>query len=204
MTAVGSATTLVEVGRPVADPVTMPMNAARRTAQTEERLRGLVAEHIDFVWRLLCRLGVPEADADDATQQVFIVATRRIDAIVHGSERTFLYGTALHVAATLRRGERRRSRWIEAASADCASPAGTPHDALERRQALAVLDELLARLGHELRLVFVLCELEELAAPEVAAMLGIPAGTVASRLRRAREKFRAEILRMRGQKLSKR
>ena len=203
MTAVGSGATLDEVGRSGSDPPPRPAAAAQSTPEAEARVRILVREQFDFVWRLLRRLRVPEPDVDDAAQQVFIVAARRLGSISQGSERTFLYGTALHVAATLRRGLRRREKWIEMGPADCVSPTGTPHDALERRQALDALDELLAGLGHQLRVVFVLCELEELAAPEVATMLGVPVGTVASRLRRAREKFRAELRRTRVQRLSK-
>ena len=200
MTLVGSGAALDEIGRAATDPL-MPTDPARST--TDTAIRTLVREQLDFVWRLLRRFRVPQADVDDASQQVFIVAARRIDTIEPGSERAFLYGTALHVAATLRRGLRRRQKWIETGPADCASPSGTPHELLERRQALDALDELLAGLGHQLRVVFVLCELEELPAPEVAAMLDVPVGTVRSRLRRAREKFRMEVGRMRAQKSSR-
>lgn len=52
-----------------------------------------------------------------------------------------------------------------------------------------MLDEVLGELPHDLRTVFVMCEVEEVTMSEVAVALGIPAGTVASRLRRAREAF---------------
>ena len=58
------------------------------------RSRALVLEHYEFIWRLLSRLGVPRAEAEDATQQVFIVASQRLGDIPPGRERTFLYGTA--------------------------------------------------------------------------------------------------------------
>jgi RNA polymerase sigma-70 factor (ECF subfamily) len=163
--------------------------------------RSMVLLHFDFVWRLLRRLGVEEADADDAAQQVFLVATRRTATIAPGSERAFLYGTALRMAATLRRNLRRRRRWVETRSADCASPEGTPHDELERRQALALLDEVLNELSDDLRVVFVLSELEELTTPEVASLVGVPTGTVASRLRRARKEFSTRLRRMQAQRL---
>ena len=198
MRAVGSET-LEELTRSPDEPQ-LVVQASRSAA--DAAVRTLVREQLDFVWRLLRRFRVPEADLDDAAQQVFIVAARRIESITAGSERAFLYGTALRVAANVRRGARRRQKWVELTPADCAAPSGTPHDALEQRRALDVLDQVLAGLGHQLRVVFVLCELEELPAPEVSAMLGVPIGTVASRLRRAREKFRTELARMRARKSS--
>jgi len=157
------------------------------------RARALVVEHFDFIWRLLCRLGVPELDVDDAAQQVFIIATQRLGDLPLGGERTFLYGTALRTAATLRRNLRRRARWVEPGPADCASNEPTPHEDLERRQALAFLDAVLRRLEDDLREVFVLCEIEELTAPQVAAIVRVPVGTVASRLRRARQEFGQQV-----------
>jgi len=146
------------------------------------RARALVNEHFDFVWRLLRRLGVPEADVDDA-----------------GSERTFLYGTALRIAATTRRNLRRRERFIQSVVAETEGSARTPHDELERRRALSFLDTVLQALDDDQRVVFVLCEIEELSAPQVASLVGIPIGTVASRLRRARQAFAEELKRLKAQ-----
>lgn len=173
---------------------------AREAPDQVGRARQLVSDHFDFIWRLLCRLGVPELDVDDAAQQVFIVATGRLADVPVGAERTFLYGTALRTAATLRRNLRRRARWIEPGPADCASTAPTPHEDLERRQAIAFLDEVLRRLDDDLREVFVLCEIEELTAPEVAAVVRVPVGTVASRLRRARQEFAEQVRRLQAER----
>jgi RNA polymerase sigma-70 factor (ECF subfamily) len=181
---------IAAAGAPMSIPEDQPVDA-----------RSLVLQNFDFVWRLLRRLGVESADVDDAAQQVFLIAARRIATIAQGRERTFLYGIALRLAATLRRNLRRRRKWVETAPADCASPDGTPHDDLERRQALALLDEALAALPHDLRVVFVLAELEELTMADVAALVGIPTGTVASRLRRARKEFSNRLRRMQAQQL---
>jgi RNA polymerase sigma-70 factor (ECF subfamily) len=167
----------------------------------DERTRELVAEHFDFVWRLLCRLGVPRPDVDDAAQHVFITTSQRLSDIPKGNERTFLYGTALRVAATLRRNLKRRQRIMETGSADAPSQEPTPHEELERRRALAFLDEVLQELEDPLREVFVLCEIEELSAPQVAAIASIPLGTVASRLRRARQAFKDQVRRLQAQKV---
>jgi RNA polymerase sigma-70 factor (ECF subfamily) len=178
------------------DELRLPAANEDVAATAARRARALVVDHFDFVWRLLCRLGVPASDVDDAAQQVFIIATSRLASIEQGRERTFLFGTALRTAATLRRNLRRREKWVKTAPADAPSPAGTPHDELERRQALALLDEVLSGLSDELRVVFVLSELEDLTAPEVAELEGIPVGTVASRLRRARKEFSERLRRV--------
>ena len=163
------------------------------------RARALVSDHFDFVWRLLRRLGVPLGDVDDAAQQVFMVGTRRLADIAPGSERTFLYGTALRLASTIRRNARRRERFIESVATDHEPSARTPHDELERRRALAFLDTVLCALADDQREVFVLTEIEELSAPQVASLLSIPLGTVASRLRRARQAFADELTRLKAQ-----
>jgi len=167
-------------------------------AGPDTRARALVTEYFDFVWRLLRRLGVPERDVDDAAQQVFIVGAQRLTDIPIGSERTFLYGTALRTAATLRRNQRRRDRFIEASAVETEADERTPEDALERRRALRFLDTVLQRLGDDEREVFVLCEIEELNAPQVAAIVGIPVGTVASRLRRGRRAFAEQLERLKA------
>jgi len=71
-------------------------------------LRALVEQHVAFVYRSLRRLGVEEMSLDDATQQVWIVATRRLADIRPASERAFLFGIAVRVAADFRRAARRR------------------------------------------------------------------------------------------------
>jgi RNA polymerase sigma-70 factor (ECF subfamily) len=176
-----------------------PAESARLASEKPDvQARALINDHFDFVWRLLCRLGVPEGDVDDAAQQVFIVATRRLPDIVSGRERTFLYGTALRVAATIRRNLRRRERFVQSMPVETEASVRTPHDELERRRALSFLDRVLLALDDEQRVVFVLCEIEELSAPEVASLVGIPIGTVASRLRRARLTFAAELKRLKA------
>src|SRR4051812_29691540 len=74
----------------------------------DARMRAIQHEHFEFVWRSVRRLGVPDADADDAVQQVFIVTSRRLETIPDGSERAFLFGTAIRVASHARRAIRRR------------------------------------------------------------------------------------------------
>lgn len=164
---------------------------------TSGDLRRLVVDHADFVWRTVRRLGVPEAMADDATQQVFVIVQAKVHAIVAGRERAFLFGVAMSVAAHARRTVARR-REVDADQApDVADEAPLPDEALDQRRARALLDLVLDAMEIDLRTVFVMVELEELTMAEIAEVLSLPAGTVASRLRRARDEFRKQAQRIR-------
>jgi RNA polymerase sigma-70 factor (ECF subfamily) len=159
------------------------------------KLRALKEEHFEFLWRSLRRLGVPEADVDDAVQQVFLVAARRI--IQPGAERSFLFATALRVASHARRTLRRRRE-----SGECVpeqtDTTPSPEELLDQRRARALLDEVLEELPLDVRAVFILFELEELTVGQIAALLGLPHGTAASRLRRGRELFEEAVARVKA------
>ena len=163
----------------------LPMSAG-----SSARFRKLVQDHHDFIWRSLRGLGVPSDAADDAAQHVFWVASQKLDVIEPGKERSFLFGTAMGVAANARRG-RNRSREISDADVieTRMDEAPNPEEVTQMKQARKLLDAALESMPDDLRTVFVPFELEGLATPEIAAMLAIPLGTAASRLRRAREEF---------------
>lgn len=165
-------------------------SSAPLSATQASRIKALVVEHHAFVWRSLVRLGVPRADAEDAVQQVFMVTSRRIDDITQGSDRSFLYGVCLRVASRARRTlARRREVLGDDACPERVDPGTRPDDQIDRARARAMLDEILATMPLELRSVFTLFELEQMTMIQIAGMLELPQGTVASRLRRARELF---------------
>jgi RNA polymerase sigma-70 factor (ECF subfamily) len=158
----------------------------------------LVRRHFEFVWRLLRRLGLPESDADDAAQQVFLIAVSKLDLIAPGSERAFLYGCALNQAAKWRSAQQRPRQAVSLElleTAETAQSHGDVEEALDRRRARALLDSILEQMSPALRVVFVLFELEQLSTVEIAEIVSIPRGTVASRLRRARDEFQKHLRR---------
>jgi len=179
------------------DPaVTEPPKPTEASGVRNNDVSELVRREFRFVWRLLRRLGLPAGDADDAAQQVFLVASQRFADLMPGRERSFLYTTALHVASKARRSvERRREELGAEIEPD---PEGTPsaEDLLDRRRARELLDALLDALPLELRAVLVLHEIDELSAAEIADVVGVPVGTAASRLRRARELFAERVRRL--------
>lgn len=160
----------------------------------------LVKREFSFVWRLLRRLGLGEGDADDGAQQVFLVAARRAGDIEPGRERAFLFTTAMHVASKSRRSQERR-REVLGDDADARFRDSVPgtEELLDRRRARELFDSILDEMDLDLRVVFVLYEVEELTMAEIASDLGLPQGTVASRLRRARSEFSARVQRIEAQ-----
>jgi RNA polymerase sigma-70 factor (ECF subfamily) len=159
---------------------------------TDERST-FVRAHIDFVWRALRRFGVPEAEAPDATQQVFIVATSELGRIEKGRERAFLFGTALRVASKVRR--RRARKPLDGTTDPDEQVADLPstEELVDQRRARAIMDDILEQMTDDLRAVFILYELEQMTMAEIADVLSLPPGTVASRLRRAREFFERQV-----------
>ena len=82
--------------------------ADERRATGPAHVEAFVREHHAFAWRVLRRLGLSAADADDAAQRVFLIATERLADIALGYERAFVYRIAAHVASKAHRSERRR------------------------------------------------------------------------------------------------
>jgi RNA polymerase sigma-70 factor, ECF subfamily len=174
------------------------------TPQTsDQRLGALLKEHYAAVWRVVRRLGVPDASAEDVAQQVYVVAAAKLSQIEPHAERAFLLGTAARLSANHRRSAPSR---YEAAEEDVGSRASdTPgaDELVDEKRLRGVLDDVLGGLPDDLRTVFVLFEVEELSTADIAAALDIPHGTAASRLRRAREAFAAAARRARARLGSK-
>ena len=171
--------------RPSLRPLEM-LSPADRAESRAGAFRALYDAHVDFVWRNLRRLGVREADAEDRMQEVFVVAHRRFDEFEdrgHGP-RAWLFQIVLRVASDARRHKRRHPEDPDGGYAvGRASIAATQHDAMLRREQLSQLDAALDTIDVGRRAVLVLHEIEEMTAPEIAQVLGIPLNTVYSRLR---------------------
>jgi RNA polymerase sigma-70 factor, ECF subfamily len=156
----------------------------------------MVQENLQPVWRFARRLGVAEPDVDDVVQEVILVAARRLDEIDTGSERAFMMSTAYRIASDMRRARARRAEVAADEAASVPDPTPAPDALVEQHKARALLDEVLDSMPLELRAVFVLYELDGLTMAEIADTLTLAAGTVASRLRRARELFESRVAKL--------
>jgi len=155
------------------------------------RLEKIFNAHHASVWRALWRRGLSAEAAEDATQETFLLAAEKLEDIRPGSERSFLIGTALRIAHTL---GRKTVRWD--LNEDMDERVSENRDAADKRADMQLCDLVLSKVEPDLVEVFMLYELEGLTTPEIAESLQIPLGSVASRLRRAREQFRAAAQRI--------
>lgn len=161
------------------------------------RLREMLTEHHSFIWRMARRLGLGSAEAEDAAQQALMVASDRLDEIELGRERAFLAATVVRIAANMRRLARfARETGDEEALDGAPHPQMDTEHLLDLKRARQMLDEVLSSFPEDVRVVFVLFELEGLLLKEVAELLELPQGTVVSRLRRGRELFQSAISRL--------
>lgn len=151
-------------------------------------------QHFAFVWRCVRRLGVPEAQLDDAVQDTFLVVHRKLpDYRPDHSPRTWLFSIARRVASDHRRRLRRKGG-LSALPAELAAPdqEGPEHGA-GRRQASEIIQRFLRQLDEHQAAVFILVELEQMTAPEVARALSIDTTAVYSRVRASRKALRQYV-----------
>lgn len=183
------------VAAPLAlNPVEVPEAGA--DAEVRPTFEALYAAHFDFAWRLARRLGVGPSQLDDVLQDAFLVVYRRLDRLdPAASARAWVASIVVNVIRDHRRAFRRRGDSVELPEG-LAAGVGDPHDAMERTEAVAMLDRVLQRMSDDRREVFVLSECEQLTAPQIAAALEIPVNTVYSRCRLAREDFNAIVARL--------
>ena len=173
----------------VGDETAMPVSESNT-----QRFERLFAQTHRFVWRSLRYLGVPAAEVEDAAQEVFMIAYRRLPEYEErGLVQGWLYGIARGVARNRGRARQRRLRRHASLAADShtepTAETGVSEESVDRARASRLIQQFLDSLKPKLRDVFVLVELEQTRAPEVAQQLGIPLNTVYSRLRLARGHF---------------
>ena len=170
-----------------------------RTMAAELDVVQIYEQHFDFVWRSLRRLGVAPTDIEDAAQDVFVVVHRRLGDFEHRSTlKSWIFGIALRVAKVYRHKTARQRTGVPADEALLVCTRASPEQARVSVQAAEQVQVLLDELDDDKRAVFILAELEQQPAAEIAVALGIPANTVYSRLRLARAAFEAGLRRVRA------
>jgi RNA polymerase sigma-70 factor (ECF subfamily) len=192
--------------------MTSPAGNALETAASPSRVSvpdfdAVYESQMDFVWRSVRRMGVRLADMDDVVQEVFFIVHRRLAEFEGRAQlKTWVFKILVHVVRHYWRTHQRKPgdraaedpAEIQALAADQENgPAAT----LERIEALRVLDRLLAELADDKREVFVLAEIEQLTAVQIAEIVEANVNTVTSRLRAARQEFEKALLRFRAHEL---
>ena len=167
--------------------------AAKTQAQACDAAQ-VFAEHADYVWNTLRRLGAPPAELEDMTHDTFLAVFRAWDDYDPTRPlRPWLFVFALRVVSGYRRRARHRFEVAEAREASDSAPNAV--ELLLQKERLAWAHEALQDVALSRRSVFILHELDGCSIPEVAAALAIPVATAYSRLRLAREDFAASIKR---------
>jgi RNA polymerase sigma-70 factor, ECF subfamily len=153
-------------------------------------------QYVDFAWASARRLGVEAESMDDVVQEVFIVVHQRLHTLERPDTiRSWIYGVVRRTVSHYHRARRAKSLsgapMVDADSLETSVP--TPFELTEQSDQVKLLETLLLELTPTQREVFVLAEIEELSAPEIAAALEIPLNTAYSRLRVARQMFDAAL-----------
>jgi RNA polymerase sigma-70 factor (ECF subfamily) len=163
---------------------------------------GIYERYADFVWLSLQRLGVRKSDRQDLCHDVFVVAFRKLPSYTERSAvRRWLFAIALRLASNYRRkAYLRLERSADAPENETLAIPGIPEFAwpeasVARREAFDRAEAILAGMQPLQRVVFVMFEIEGMACDAIAAEIGVPLGTVYSRLHTARKLFQAEAQR---------
>lgn len=158
-------------------------------------LEQVFVDHADYVWNTFRRLGVVGADIQDLTQDLFVTLQRLLpDYDPSRPIRPWLFVMAYRMAA------RHQQRGRRELATDTITEAPDSSADLDKKMAASQDRELIVRALDAIELhrraVFVMAEIDETPIPEIAANLGIPLNTAYSRLRLARDEFRAAVIRL--------
>jgi len=164
---------------------------------------------VDYVWNVVCRMGVPQADSEDVVQEVFVTVFRRLGEFEGRAQlKTWVFTIAVHLVQHYFRtharkpGDRASAKGTEIQSLVDQRDNG-PANQIERQDRYDVLNRVLDQLDEAKRLVFVLAELEQLTLVEIGEIVGANPNTVATRLRAARQAFEKALARFQTRELGK-
>lgn len=173
--------------------------ARRAPLETEVSLEfeTVYRQHFAGAWRVLRRLGVAEAQLDDAAQDVFLIVHKKLGGLdPEAPVRRWVLAIAVRVASEYRRRARRKP--TEPLDEGLVDGRPGPVRTSELRESLRLLHELLEQLDEKKRAVFVLSELEQLSVPEISEVLRANVNTVYARLRAAKKQFAMGLARRRA------
>ena len=178
-------------------PFAQGSTRALNTGQDAE-FTALVRRHSRFVFRVCYAVLLNSYDAEDAVQETFLKLFRNGGWLGVENEKAFLARVAWRIAVD-RRPRRGVATVAGAESAAEMEPADPPSSDPNPEQMLlltnqqAILHSMIDALPEELRVPLVLSANEELNSREIGKVLGVPEGTVRTRLQRARQLLRQKL-----------
>lgn len=157
----------------------------------------LVRKYRDRLFTSLCHVTDSHADADDVAQDAFVQAYLKLATFrQHCAFYTWLYRIALNLRYSRARSQRNRMGLSQARPVhddDRSDPHGTPVDAVQRREQAQQIRQALNALSEDHRKILLLRGVDGFDYDQIAETLEIKAGTVRSRLHRARLQFRDQL-----------
>ena len=184
----------------ISERMTATLSISRRApleAAASAQFETVYRQHFAGAWRVLRRLGVTEAQLEDAAQDVFLIVHKKLGGLPSDAPvRRWVLAIAVRVASEYRRRARRKP--TEPLDETIVDGRPGPARASEFRESLRLLHGLLEELDEKKRAVFVLSELEQLSAPEISEVLGTNVNTVYARLRAAKQQFATGLARRRA------
>jgi len=164
------------------------------TTNEEAEFTALVQRQSRFVFRVAYAVLLNAHDAEDAVQETFLKLYRNGGWQQVENEQAFLARVAWRVAIDRRRAAKPAKSVADAdVAVDPPSPQPGPEQALVEANQHAMIHAMIDALPEELRLPLVLSATDELNSREIGAILGIPEGTVRTRLQRARQMLRQKL-----------
>jgi RNA polymerase sigma-70 factor (ECF subfamily) len=200
-TAVARSVSAAPLPVPPPPPAPRAPDTARPPLQPRLDVRAIYQQHAELVWLTLQRMGVRPADLEDVAHDVFMIVHRRLGTFDGTSKlSTWLFGICMRVAANYRRRRRFTLEILTAALPD-ERPASNvaADDILVRREERELAEAALSRLDVAKRATFVMFEIESLSCDEISEMMGVPIGTVYSRLHAARKQLAKYLAKHRRQ-----
>ncbi|MGH9031492.1 MAG: sigma-70 family RNA polymerase sigma factor [Acidimicrobiia bacterium] len=149
-------------------------------------------DHGRFLYNVAYRLAGNDVDAQDLVQEALIRVRKGLETYEPGSLEGWLARIVTNVFLDEVRRRRRRPTEAFPADPDLVLPASPAADAATQNLS-DDMQAALARLPEEFRVAVVLCDVADLSYEQISASLGVPVGTVRSRLHRGRRLLRAAL-----------
>lgn len=165
-----------------------------RRVTSDDACLDIFQKELDYVFRTLRRLGTSSSDVEDLAQEVFLALRRSWREYDQDRPiRPYLFGIAFRIAAA---HQRKRNREVAFGNVEPGDSGPWPDEALQSKQARAMVLAALERIPLPRRAVLVMHDLDDVSVGEVASVLAIPLFTAYSRLRKARRELEAAVRRM--------